>query len=93
MNLEEVAFVLQKGMLGFYKTYGKLTAADIMEWIHVYDTTERDEYCETEALKHKESFEKDGWDTKRKESHEFDKAYKQQVKFLKAKKKAKDLND
>lgn len=91
MNLEEIAFVLQKGMLGFYKTYGKLTAADIMEWIHIYDTTERDEYCQTEALKHKEPYEKQDHEIKRKEAQQFDELYKKQVKFNKAKEKAKAL--
>jgi len=92
MKLEEIAFVFQNGIMGFYKVYGKLTPAVILEWIHEYDINDRDQFCETEALKYKEPYEKQYQEIEKKEAQDFETAYQNQVKYLKAKKKAEDVN-
>ncbi len=87
----EIAMVLRKGMQG---KYGNVPAgtSPVYYWFHQYDIGERIDHFQAEALKYKEPYEKQYQEIEKKEAQDFETAYKKQVKYLKAKKKAEDVN-
>jgi len=87
----EVALVIKNGVQG---KFGNVPAgtSPVYYWFHQYDIGERIDHFQDEALKYKEPYEKQFEEIERKETQDFETAYQKQVKYLKAKKKAEDVN-
>ncbi len=87
----EIAMVLRKGVQG---KYGNVPAgtSPIYYWFHQYDIGERIDHFQAEALKYKEPYEKQYQEIEKKEAQDFETVYQKQVKYLKAQKKAEDVN-
>lgn len=88
-RLGELARVIQKGIKGYY---GNVPSGvnPILFWCKVYDEGEREQYCVSQNLVHKESYEKAHEELIREENRQEMKRVKTEMKKIRAVNRAKE---
>ena len=91
-RLGEIAYFLHKGSMGMYGNVPS-GANPVLYWAQQYDINERTNYFRSEALKHKEGFEKENYLNERQEAKKLNEMTKESFKRLQANQDAKKKLD